>query len=284
MKKVHTPENVAHLFANRIQSEATNSGRTLFFNQSTIYSYGSHFAIAKHTINKKGENALLFTTRGYSVTTSKHINIVHNATNHLNKIFCYNPNENHQVNLNQFEFEIKNILLNIKRATKPEKYILQAQQVQERAKKYADFFGLKINSINKLMKEATTGNYKEKLIKEAQKLERKKLIEIKKRQKEFSIQLLKWRNFEINKLPGREFEIDYLRYNTDKKRVETSQGIEIPLEIAKRAYKWVKNTVNCDSCDYSILNYKVKQLTKDFLQIGCHKIEIKEIDLLTSKW
>lgn len=46
MKKVVSPEMTAHLWANKSQPEAQNSGRTIFFVGSTIYSYGSHYPMA----------------------------------------------------------------------------------------------------------------------------------------------------------------------------------------------------------------------------------------------
>jgi len=43
MKKVVSPSEVAHLWANQLQSEATNRGRSFYFERQAIYSYGSHF-------------------------------------------------------------------------------------------------------------------------------------------------------------------------------------------------------------------------------------------------
>ena len=47
------------------------SGNNFYFDGDTIYSYGSHFPIARHVETKRGR-AVLFTTRDYSVTTSGH--------------------------------------------------------------------------------------------------------------------------------------------------------------------------------------------------------------------
>lgn len=85
------------------------------------------------------------------------------------------------------------------------------------------------------------------------------------------------------------FQLDYLRYNG--KRIETSQGIEIPLQIAQEAFNFIRNILpqgGCldGSCDYEILDYKVKSITQDYLEIGCHRIEISEINNLAKelKW
>lgn len=69
-------KQVAHLWANQSRPEA--KGSSYFFRGSTVFSYGSHFPIARHF-----KGAVLFTTRSYSVTTSKHISITHGACHHL---------------------------------------------------------------------------------------------------------------------------------------------------------------------------------------------------------
>src|SRR5262249_44911174 len=73
-KQVHTPANVAHLWAHQTQDSARNPGGTLYFRGATIYSYGDHFPIARLC-----RGAVLFTTRTYSVTTARHIKIVRQA-------------------------------------------------------------------------------------------------------------------------------------------------------------------------------------------------------------
>lgn len=78
MKTVVNSEQVAHLWAHKAQSEARNSNNSLFFRDSTIYSYGSHFPIARH-IEGADVNAVLFTTKDYSVTTAKHKSFVARA-------------------------------------------------------------------------------------------------------------------------------------------------------------------------------------------------------------
>ena len=37
---------VYHLFANQIQSNATNQTRTLYFKEKELYSFGSHYKLA----------------------------------------------------------------------------------------------------------------------------------------------------------------------------------------------------------------------------------------------
>ena len=77
VKHVVDARQVAHLWAHQSQDSARSAGHAgrgnFYFTGDTIYSYGGHFPIARHVQNKRGEQAVLFTTRRYSVTTSKHL-------------------------------------------------------------------------------------------------------------------------------------------------------------------------------------------------------------------
>jgi hypothetical protein len=84
VKQVYSDNSeIAHLWAHKAQSSARNPRGNFYFNGDTIYSYGSHFPIARIvTVERgpnKGQEAILFTTRGYSSTTSGHIREVRSA-------------------------------------------------------------------------------------------------------------------------------------------------------------------------------------------------------------
>lgn len=70
-------QQVCHIWAN--QSKPRGKGFNIYFEGDTIYSYGSHFPIARHVTNKRGERAILFTTRRYSSSTGKHISYTRQA-------------------------------------------------------------------------------------------------------------------------------------------------------------------------------------------------------------
>jgi hypothetical protein len=75
-------KEVAHSWAHQTQSRA--SGSSFYYVGETIYSYGSHFPIARlFTHPKTKGRAVLFTTHGYSVTTSKHKGYARAAVSHL---------------------------------------------------------------------------------------------------------------------------------------------------------------------------------------------------------
>ena len=64
---------VAHYWANKVQPEG--NGCSMFYHSETIYSYGNHFPIAKHINN----GLILFTSKDYSISTSKHKCITRSA-------------------------------------------------------------------------------------------------------------------------------------------------------------------------------------------------------------
>ena len=64
-KHVFDTGEIPHLWAHRTQDDARNRQGNLYFTGDTIYSYGSHFPIARHVVNEAGERAVLFTTATY---------------------------------------------------------------------------------------------------------------------------------------------------------------------------------------------------------------------------
>lgn len=292
MKTVHTPEMVAHLFAHQTQDHARNSGDTFYFLGNELFSYGSHFCIAKHVENKKGEKALLFTTRSYSNTTYKHVNKAHHATNHLNKIYCAYPDKDHAANLKYFYEDTKGSLKGLVNARKPEKYIDAAESILRRCETYCSFFGIKVpKELIKLLESAKTGEYSEYLAKESKRIERERIKDEKKAKKEYEARAIKelyeFRKFERSTMFARFNDRDHLRYNSETKRIETSQRIEIPLAIAKMAYAWLKQTISkggCSGeCNYKILNFEVTSVTPELFIIGCHKIDMTEIEMIAKQ-
>lgn len=289
---------VAHLWANKVQNNARHSSGNFFFEGAEIYSYGYHFPIAKHVENSKGETAVLVTTRSYSVSTSKHQNVVSNACNHLKVIYCRLSGGHaggygrggeilsHSGNFDAWLDAIKRVGCKLAAARKPEIYLNKIAAEYKQAKKYADFFGINIPAT--LETAGNISNKSEYAEFEARRnelqlmQERAERIKVK---KEHAKELKKWRTFEsvyVNNTPMKLRDgFDYLRIESFKGRIQTSQGIEIPLEVGHKFYRLVKSIIakgGCTNCDAQILHYSVKEINKDFILIGCHKITVKEVE------
>jgi len=297
MKKVVSESEVAHLWANQLQDEARKSNNSFYFNGRTIYSYGGHFPIA--VIDEQDNNIVYFTTRSYSNTTSGHKYTVERASSHKTKIYCKNPDEAargyHANNIADFEANARIIAQKLPNSRKPEIYLNQIAQERSTLKKYAEHFNLDLESVPTLAfiwieskDEGTQATEQERKEKELARIKREKneaearIEAIKKEKKD----LIKWRAYkdEFSRSYARFYSrtgLDYLRFNTVTNRIETTQNVEIPLEIAKRFYKQVLDTVasgKCEICGTGFMNkYEIKEINKDFIRVGCHKITIKEV-------
>lgn len=276
MKTVHIPGNVAHLFAHQLQNEARNSGNTLFFRDKEIYSYGYHFCIAKFVDSE----TLLFTKRSYSKTTAKHINIVRNATNHINKIYCYNPSGTHDENFNVWQNEAENNINKLQKAKKPEIYINKLNNIKSKVEKYCDFFEIDIpttlQSVLYITEKTEIVAYFE--AKQANILKDKESA-LNKLKIAHKLELKDWRKFKKQRLYSRIENVDYLRYNKTSERFETSQGIEIPKELFLRLWDKVQNNQYFDK----VLEYSVKEISKSYITVGCHKITFNEVKKVLCK-
>lgn len=265
MKKVFTDiSQVAHLWANKVQEEARNSGN-FYFSGDTIYSYGSHFPIAKH-VTYNGKEAVLFTTRTYSNTTSKHIGVVKMACRHLNVIYCQNPENSHSSNLENFQTRLEEIAKGLNRARKPEIYLNQISQINEEIRKYIEFFEIVVSEQLSILMNVDNKEYwidylekKNNIIKEENKRRQKE------EEKKYKKELNKWLSGESSRLYGYSNKQDWLRmYNG---RIQTSQAVEIPIEMGKRLYSSIKeNTMKVGD---KVLNYDVREIGKEY-KIGCH--------------
>lgn len=293
MKKITDKHSVAHLWAHQSQDEARNSGGNFYFHGDTIYSYGSHFPIARHATNKHGERAVLFTTRGYSNTTAKHISVTRGAVSHMDVIYVQNPSidikSKHDVAMTfgQFERAMRSALEGLGKARKKEKYIEPAKHELALAEAFGKFVGVKVpKTLYELMERAEGGKYAEYLQKEDKRIERKRVADEKKKVLEAKKSLAKWRSGKQKTFYGRLLNRDYLRIG-EKGRIETSQGVVIPQEAGKRAFNWIKATLKsggcAGDCKYKILEYEVNELSEELLEIGCHKISIEEINKIAKK-
>lgn len=275
MKTVYSSiSEIAHIWANKVQSNARNSSDNFYFKNETIYSYGDHFPIARHVKNKNGETAVLFTTRTYSNTTLKHINTVKSAAKHLQIIYCTIIFGTHEENINKFVLEIENIIPLLAKARKKESYIYYISIILNKSKKYSDFFGLDLDerllNFSNLISNAEIVKYSKELNEKKQKEHEEKL----------KIELNKFRTFERYRLSALS-EYDYLRYNQKNEEIETSQGVKIAKDIAIPFYHWIKNAIlKGYSEPKKILHYEVKEVNKKFISIGCHKIKIEEIEAI----
>ncbi len=150
MKHVFRNHEIPHLWAHQSQGEARNSTGSLYFQGPTIYSYGSHFPIARHVTNSRGEKAVLFTIVNHSVTTSGHCSAVAQAippnvpvfhVPHLRSGWDELPD--HADNVESYVHRISELLGKAKRArVNRDWHQREALALREQLRGYVAFFNL----------------------------------------------------------------------------------------------------------------------------------------------
>lgn len=77
MKRVfRNHDEVCHVWAQQTQSQGRAGN--IFFEGKSIYSYGRHFEMARFV----DDETVFITTRGYSVSTARHLSLVRRAVRH----------------------------------------------------------------------------------------------------------------------------------------------------------------------------------------------------------
>ena len=79
-KHIHTESMVAHIWAQQgEQKQARTAKGTVYFKGESIYSYGSHFEIARFVGEHKGRKIVVLDSHKYSKCTGQHIDSVRGA-------------------------------------------------------------------------------------------------------------------------------------------------------------------------------------------------------------
>lgn len=244
---------IPHLWAHRTQDEARNRQGNLYFTGDTIYSYGSHFPIARHVANDAGERAVLFTTATYSVTTTSHCSAVRSAIPSGIPVFRV-PNvchgryggselsaDDHTGNLADYAKRIEKHVVTSARARSSyakEWNHEHAVRLRNEAVAYCAFFGLPVPNISEvpdLDSDALTAIRKREAKRAAEKAEQTKgeRAEALVRQQEL---ITKWR---AGQYSGCIYDVPtMLRIDVDE--VVTSRGARFPVSHAKRALAFVR--------------------------------------------
>ena len=252
---------LAHQFAT-VGNDPQTYGKSasMFFNNGAVYSYGHHFCIAKFLDFR----TVLFTTRGYSNTTAKHINLTRQALSHKNLIFCPNPIDQAD-SFARWTNEAKNLINKLSKATKPAKYLGELSYLSEQVATYCET--LQISGPAELLDlfKITTKEESRELIRKAEQerkaKEEKEQAERKAKAKE---ELQKFLNGELSRLYNRP-KFDLLR--NDGENIRTSQGLDIPTQAAVKLWEAIKSNQLTEGSKF--LQYSVDKVDK-FISIGCH--------------
>lgn len=299
-----TIQQVAHIWAQQTK-EKSNPNANIYFENETIYSYGRHFPIATFKKNKHGKTAVIFTTDGYSVSTSRHIRYVENALPSGLPIFrvslknqstlCEASNEDFAELYAKRLFEdYKRQLENEeKRIKQSRKYIslVYYNRVVEYANEFAKFFGIKnrVKTPKKLIDYVTK---KQAQIAEREALkntpeaiakrEKAKLARERLKEKKRAAEVAEWKTGERRYIKHERGNFVFLRINGEN--IETSQGASFPLSHGIKAWQIMEHC-RANKTEF-IRNGKTIHLghfqidkidTFGNVYAGCHFVEYIEI-------
>ena len=300
MKKVFsTSSEVFHLFANKTQQEATNQSRNAFFNSDGLFSYGYHYKLAYHL---KG-GAILINDRGYSMTTSKHINEISHASRHKKQFYA------NSVFIKDVLQEVEYLLKKLPKARQRKlEYIATIKSLFNSFQAFQNY--CKANKINKIYWSNNTilrpiidkrsKDYK-RLLYIAQNMQNldileNDVLEAKKRQDKRKAKEQKQlaKSFRDGKKDFVRLDYDLLKLDYNKNNinfdegfyVRTSQNVKIKINEAIQTIETLeKLNYNCDKINanlkgYKIGYYSINKAQNKTLFVGCHKIKFEEIKRL----
>lgn len=300
-RHVFPTNEIAHLWAHKVQDDARNQQGNFYFEGDTIYSYGSHFPIARHVTGKGKRQAILFTTRGYSSTTSGHKAAVRGAIPGGVKVFevasvigSWGTDE-HATNLRAFVTDAKEALAVARRSRKHGEYELKkCFGLLATAKEYSKFFGVKFpakewkflpkpKELAELRQVLAERKARAKVLddaRDARERERYRLQEIENAKREQE-NIAKWRTGEYY---GSLYHVPaMLRISGDQ--VETSKGARIPLAHAVRGLRFVRAIVakgedwQRNGHTFHLGHYSLDKVSRDgTVTAGCHVISMEEIE------
>jgi len=287
---VERNEQIAHLWAHKTQDSARNSQNNFYFNGDTIYSYGSHFPVARHITNRKGVKAILFTTKTYSNTTASHISCVSGAIPDTIPVFCVSDvMKTPRVSmLDEVQERINGNALKASRAKSNKDFHLEAMQSDVEAfKALAEFIGSKRKPTlpdDKWFEDQKTIAKKQAKAQRERRAEQAKREEERrdKQKLEDRVTFENWLIGKAHHFPYSYRDKAYMRIVGDT--IETSQGAIVPVEHVKRVAPLIVKLINTGETyqrnghSIHIGEYVIESLDSNGnLKIGCHLFKKEEL-------
>jgi hypothetical protein len=296
-RHVFPSDEVPHLWAHQTQDSARNQQGNLYFDGATIYSYGSHFPIAKH-VSRGKRKAILFTTRGYSNTTTKQIGYVRRAIPAGVQVFNVELRESWggidtTAILEQYRKSIAADIETVKRSRNGATWTLgTAIRKAEEMRAFAKFYGVKVGKVplprkpelDKLRAESIAKHDRAKerqaardQVAEAKRMERARLNAL-----ELPEKIERWRAGASVDFGWNSNVPTMLRIEGDE--VVTSHGARVPLDHVKRVLPFVLklhgkgDEWKTNGHTIHLGHYQLDRIDSNGVHAGCHHIGWDEVE------
>lgn len=275
---------VAHKWAQN--NNDSGKGSNIFYENGIIYSYGYHFEMARHF-----KGLVLMNSNSYSASTSKHQGYVRQAVNHLEVISVptligdkdntQHRNAKHKENINYFLSGITSSISSLATARKPEIYVDSIRRTVNSMRRYCDLLSVPQSCLNKKATDLLNDGYEvdEIMLQAIRDKNKSDNIKAERRARKLAKD---WINHE-----GSLHSSDpvFLRLSELSDKVETSQGVSVPIKEARLLFAVVKRSaINGTSLNSEQLNgcgkigyYNIDRIVKGDITAGCHHIKYKEI-------
>lgn len=291
----------AHHFAYAgYDDSGENYGNRMFFYRDTMYSYGHHFIIAKKVRNTEGGvQFVLFNTGTASNTTSKqqwavrsalyqkridvHTDIKNfNAVNEIRakeKSMIDAADKYSRARANHIKSDyIETIRTELDDISYLMGYYRVKSKTPDRIKNYLNFQ----EDIDGLLQALTKGKVNRAAsIKRADTIKEQKRIKAQQKEREAeAVKLAEWKQGKHARIYTRYTEYDALRISPDGLQVQTSQGVSISTDEARRLLALIeaKKIVGAKIDEkYTVTAFN------GLMKVGCHNIPIEEINEIKQK-
>lgn len=292
VRQVFKSAQVAHLWAHQAQDSARTTSGNCYFSGDTIYSYGSHFPMARHVKGTSGRGAVLLTSRTYSPTTAGHLCDVRRAIPpHLTVFRVEDVLGKPAAHLATIPAEIDRLILELGRRRNKDDAFRELNLCIENANRFAEFFGLRKRFA--LPDGFDVDKAKEMARQSAERAERMKRAAAAREERqriahaEFTAErLAAWKRGEpvTMRFYGPE---DFLRVSpSDAAAIETSRGAEFPVAHAPHLLAAVRSGIPYHHNGHSIHagHFRVDDIDAlGNVRAGCHYVTRQEIERLAAQ-
>lgn len=275
---------VAHVWAQ--QKQDTGEASHLFFEGPSIYSYGRHFEIARFVT----PDVVLFNSRSYSVSTSRHQGISRSAVSHK-ETFTVPSMTDHTKNVQHLISEINEEASKFSRCRSGVTY--RIEKIHEMIKELSEYSEIFKESIAPELTRAVSamwanvGHYPTGLEVEKARIREKNYdascTESRRRRQEREGIARRARAIEDEKhlaewKAGASYylnSIDPVCLRVKDDAVETTRGASVPLSFCRRFWDKFTRGENVDGLTMG--HYSIGGIDGEIMTAGCHRIPLAEI-------
>lgn len=254
---------------------------TSYKGERVLYSYGHHFAIARQF----STDTYFFTTRKYSVTTGKHVSDARCALSHASLIFCPYPDGTAAANFDYWLKSLQGLEKELARARNKESRASEIKRIIAQVRAYCAVLGEKLpRFVRTFAAVADKVQPRQKTAREIARENRKREEERKK-----SAERVKdWEDGKNVHLSYTETEKNVpLRIEPHKGYyiIKTAKGVSCNIQLAKTFYYKLKSGElhPYELVETGTAHYRVRDVTAEFVQIGCHKFNRAYLDKFYNK-